>query len=162
MEILQDLGAEAVFIPHAETYTALQTGVIDASSTAAFVYNDLKFYEVCKHYYSNKWGMPTNNMIVNMDKWNALPADMQAILDMAGKMDAYNQDLAYRQIVVKMEGRMEKDWGSTFHVMSASDMQKITDAALPYFDEYAAKSPRMAKMIEIIKDYMVEAGYIAE
>ena len=160
MEILQDVGAAAVFIPHAETYAAAQTGVIDAGSTAAYVYQDLKFYEIFKHYYANKWGMPCNNIIVDMDAWNKLTPDLQTVLETAGRMDTYNQDRHFRQMVSSMEGRMSADWGVTVHTLSASDMAVITAAALPYFDEFAAKSPRMAKMVEIVQDYMREVGYI--
>ena len=160
MEILNDLGAEAVYIPHAETYTAGQTGVIDAGSTAAFAYSDMKFFEIFPHYWSNKWGMPTNNLIANMDAWNELTPDLQSMLEIGCKFDAYNQDREYRQIVLGMEGKLESVWGNTFHVLSDADMAKITNAALPYFDKYAAMSPRMAKMIDIIQDYMREVGYI--
>jgi len=160
MEVLQDLGAAAVYIPHAETYGAGQTGVIDASSTAAYVYQDLKNYEIFKHYYIDKWGMPTNNIVVNMDAWDSLSPDLQAILQTAGWMDFYGQDRLYRQMVASMEGRMARDWGCTIHTLSASDLQKMTAAALPYYDEYKAKSPRMAEMIDIIQAYMKEVGYI--
>ena len=160
MEVLQDVGAAAVYIPHAETYGAGQTGVIDASSTAAYVYQDLKNYEIFKHYYSNKWGMPTNNIVVNLEAWDSLSPDLQAILQSAGWLDFYNQDRAYNQIVQSMEGRMAADWGCTLHTLSGPDMQVISTAALPYYEEYKAKSPRMAEMIDIVQDYMKEVGYI--
>ena len=43
------LGASAVPIPWPETYTSLQTGVVDGQTNAAFVVSVFKMYEVQKH-----------------------------------------------------------------------------------------------------------------
>ncbi len=160
MEVLKSLGAAATFIAHAETYTSLATGVVDGSSTAAYVFQDLKNYEICKHYYADKWGMPTNDIIMNKKTYDGLSADLKAILKWGLRQDMYNQDRVYVNIVTKMEANMTKDWGVTLHRWSTADLAKMTAAALPFYDKYAAKSPRMAKMIDIIKTYMKEVGYI--
>ncbi|MDD5127802.1 MAG: TRAP transporter substrate-binding protein DctP [Dehalococcoidales bacterium] len=160
MEVMKDLGAAATFISHAETYTSLATGVVDASSTAAYAFGDLKNYEVCKHYYINKWGMPTSDVIMATKLYDSIPTDLQAILRHCFRYDMYNQDRVYVSMVNKMEANMTKDWGVTVHRMSDEDMQKVSAAALPYYDKFAVQTPRMAKMIQIVKDYMKEVGYL--
>ena len=66
---------------------ALEKGTIDA---AEFVgpYDDEKlgFYKVAKYYYFPGWweGGAMLHMIVNEEKWNALPKQYQAVLNQAG------------------------------------------------------------------------------
>lgn len=47
--MFKSLGASAVPIPWPETYTSLQTGVVDGQTNAAFVVSVFKLYEVQKH-----------------------------------------------------------------------------------------------------------------
>ncbi|MDD4860322.1 MAG: hypothetical protein PHR56_09020, partial [Dehalococcoidales bacterium] len=138
----------------------LATGVVDGSSTAAYAFGDLKNYEICKHYYANKWGMPTSNVFMQKKLYDSLPADLKAIIRWGFRYDMYNQDRTYVSMVAKMEANMTKDWGVTVHRLSDADMQKVSAAALPYYDKYGAMSPRMGKMIQIVKDYMKEVGYL--
>ena len=48
-EMFKSLGASAVPIPWPETYTSLQTGVVDGQTNAAFVVSVFKMYEVQKY-----------------------------------------------------------------------------------------------------------------
>src|SRR5206468_3866765 len=70
-----------------DVYSALEKGSIDA---AEFVgpYDDEKlgFYKVAKYYYFPGWweGGAMLHMVVNEEKWNALPKQYQAILNQAG------------------------------------------------------------------------------
>jgi TRAP-type mannitol/chloroaromatic compound transport system substrate-binding protein len=83
-----------VRIPGGELYTSLQTGVIDALEWVG-PYNDLAFgfHEVAKYYYYPGWHEPGSmlEMIVNRQSFEALPADLQAIVTYAAR--AANQDM---------------------------------------------------------------------
>jgi len=82
--VFEELGASVVFMPGSELYTALATGVIDG-----LVYGGpqtelevMKFGEVAQYL-----TMPElltahghNSYIANVEAWNALPADLQAIV----------------------------------------------------------------------------------
>ena len=93
-EILKRLGGEPVTIPGSELYTALQTGIIDATEWVG-PYNDLTFglHKVASYYYYPGWHEPGTMLefTVNLDAWNALPADLQAIVSTATR--AINQDM---------------------------------------------------------------------
>ncbi len=85
-EVFTRAGGVAVNIPGGELYTALKTGVIDATEWVG-PYNDLAvgFYEVAKYYYYPGWHEPgsTLELTVNKDAFMALPKDLQAIVESA-------------------------------------------------------------------------------
>lgn len=95
-EVIRRAGGEAVTIPGGELYTALQTGVIDATEWVA-PYNDLAFgfhqIERARYYYYPGWHEPgsTLELIVNRDAWQSLPDDLQAMVEAAARV--VNQDM---------------------------------------------------------------------
>ena len=93
-EVLNRAGGSAVNVPGGELYTAMQTGVIDATEWVG-PYNDLaqSLYEVAKYYYYPGWHDtgPTLELIVNKTAFEALPKDLQAIVTYAAR--AVNQDM---------------------------------------------------------------------
>jgi TRAP-type mannitol/chloroaromatic compound transport system substrate-binding protein len=82
-EILRRAGGTPTNIPGAELFTALQTGTIDAAEWVG-PYNDLAFglFRAARYYYYPGWQEPGSGLecIINQDKWNALPEDLQAIV----------------------------------------------------------------------------------
>jgi TRAP-type mannitol/chloroaromatic compound transport system substrate-binding protein len=75
-------------------YTSLQTGVIDAAEWVG-PYNDLALglHEVAEYYYYPGWHEPGAMLefIVNKQSFEALPADLQAIVSTASR--AANQNM---------------------------------------------------------------------
>ncbi len=93
-EVWNRAGGSSVNIPGGELYTALQTGVIDATEWVG-PYNDLAFgfYQVADYYYYPGWHETgsTLELIVNKDALEALPKDLQVIVETASRMA--NQDM---------------------------------------------------------------------
>ena len=93
-EIFGRAGGVAVSLPGSEIFTALQTGVIDATEWVG-PYNDLAFglQDVAQFYYYPGWHEPSATLeaIVNADALAALPADLRAMLEVACR--ASNQDM---------------------------------------------------------------------
>ena len=93
-EVLNRAGGTAVTIPGGELYTALQTGVIDATEWVG-PYNDLAFgfHQIAEYYYYPGWHEPGSilEFIVNKTAFEKLPTDLKAIVRTAAR-DA-NQDM---------------------------------------------------------------------
>ncbi|WP_444929083.1 TRAP transporter substrate-binding protein [Microbulbifer sp. SSSA002] len=93
-EVLNRAGGTAVTIPGGELYTALQTGVIDATEWVG-PYNDLAFgfHQVAEYYYYPGWHEPGSilEFIVNKKAFEKLPADLQEIVRVAAR--EANQDM---------------------------------------------------------------------
>jgi TRAP-type C4-dicarboxylate transport system substrate-binding protein len=81
---LRALGAMAVVTASEETYTALQTGVIDGATTPAGVFFARKYYDVQK--FATNPGLMNATfgfLIANTGWWNGLPQDIRGGLSEA-------------------------------------------------------------------------------
>jgi len=92
-EVLKEAGGIPVTLPGGELFTALQTGVIDATEWVG-PYNDLTFgfHQAAKYYYYPGWHEPGPmlELLINIDAWNSLPRHLQVIIETA--TNAVNQD----------------------------------------------------------------------
>ena len=108
--VIEKLGVVPQQIPGGDVYPALERGTIDAAEWAG-PYDDEKLglYRVAPfYYYPAFWeGGPSLHFFINLEKWNALPADYQAALttaaayanvDMLAKYDARNP-VALRSLI---------------------------------------------------------------
>jgi len=93
-EAFSRAGGTPVNMPGGELFTALQTGVLDATEWVG-PYNDLAFgfHKVAKYYYYPGWHEPgtTLEAIINKKAFEALPEDLQAIVMAACRIA--NQDM---------------------------------------------------------------------
>jgi TRAP-type transport system periplasmic protein len=88
-DLAKALGAAPVSIPFGEVYTALQRGVVDGAMTSATNAEPMKFFEVSK--FMNFWnlsGGSTEWLATNVKAWNALPKDLQDVVQ--GALKAIN------------------------------------------------------------------------
>jgi TRAP-type mannitol/chloroaromatic compound transport system substrate-binding protein len=93
-EVITRAGGESVTIPGGELYTALQTGVIDATEWVG-PYNDMAFgfHQIAKYYYYPGWQETGSSLelVINKQAWESLPVDLQAMVETA--IRAANQDM---------------------------------------------------------------------
>ena len=83
-EVLRRAGGTPVVLAGAEVFTALQTGAIDATEWVG-PYNDSAYglHKAARYYYYPGWHEPGPGLetIVHKDAWNALPSDLQEIVN---------------------------------------------------------------------------------
>ncbi|MEO1090681.1 MAG: TRAP transporter substrate-binding protein [Pseudomonadota bacterium] len=91
-EVVQAAGGNVVNLPGGEIPPALSSGAIDATEWVG-PYNDLAFglYQSARLYYYPGWHEPATVLdnFINLDAWNSLPPDLQAIVEYANR--AVNQ-----------------------------------------------------------------------
>ena len=87
-EVIGSIGATPIIVPGSEVFTALQTGMIDATDWVS-PYNDLAsgIHKAARYYYYPSWAEPQAaiELLVNKTAWDALPDDLQAILEEAAR-----------------------------------------------------------------------------
>jgi TRAP-type mannitol/chloroaromatic compound transport system substrate-binding protein len=92
--VLERAGGLPVALAGSEVFTALQTGVIDATEWVG-PYNDLALglHTAASYYYFPGWHEPgaTLEAIINQEAWDSLPADLQKMLEVG--IRAMNDDL---------------------------------------------------------------------
>ncbi len=80
-QILKAWGATRVGMPMPETPEALQKGVVKGLFSSLEVMKDFKFAELCKYVTMTETPVYPFAVVMNMDKWNSLPKDVQKVFD---------------------------------------------------------------------------------
>ncbi|MEE4355989.1 MAG: TRAP transporter substrate-binding protein [Desulfococcaceae bacterium] len=87
-QILKAWGANQVGMPMSETPEALQKGVVQGLFSSLEVMKDLKFAEICKYITITDTVIYPFAVVMNRDRWNALPDDVKKIMDELGPEQA--------------------------------------------------------------------------
>ena len=108
VSMFKGLGAAPTSINLGETYSALQTHIVDGQENPLIVINTTKFYEVQKfvsmtnHIWDGSW------VLMNGDVWGSIPPDLQAIvtrnIDAAGldeRADVARLNASLRETLAK-------------------------------------------------------------
>jgi TRAP-type mannitol/chloroaromatic compound transport system substrate-binding protein len=84
--VMQKLGVSTQLLAGGDIFPALEKGVIDATEFSMPAM-DIKygFYQIAKNNYFPGWHQQVsiNELLINMDKWNALPDQYKAMIEIA-------------------------------------------------------------------------------
>jgi len=87
-QILKAWGANPVGMPMPATVEALQKGVVKGLYSSLEVMKDFKFAETCKYVTMTDTVIYPFAVVMNMDSWNALPKDVQKVMEDLGTEQA--------------------------------------------------------------------------
>ena len=156
-EIYSALGATASAIPPADTYSALERGVIDAVELLAPM-NDapLGLNRIAQNYLVPGFNKPNgaSELLVRLDLWRALPADLKAIVEAAchaehdiGLADAERLNgKALRELVAQ---------GVTIGGVPAEVLAAARGAADAVLARLASADPQSAKIIASYREAQI-------
>ena len=173
-EVLKEAGGIPVTLPGGELFTALQTGVIDATEWVG-PYNDLTFgfHQAAKYYYYPGWHEPGPmlELLINIDAWNSLPKHLQVIIEIATK--AVNQDTLDEYLarnnqalteLIEVHGvelrKLPDDVIEEFRVISnqiLSDLAKEDDVIGKVYGSYIEFKNNVTEYHKISEDSFIEA-----
>ena len=88
-QVLSALGATPVAMPQSETPEALQKGVVKGAASSLETLMDFKYAEICKYVTIFNGPVYPFAVVMNMDKWNSLPKDVQAVMAGLGTEQAW-------------------------------------------------------------------------
>lgn len=80
-QVLNAWGANLVAMPMTATPEALQKGVVQGLFSSLEVLKDFKFAELCRYVTITDTVVYPFSVVMNMDSWNALPKDVQKVMD---------------------------------------------------------------------------------
>jgi TRAP-type C4-dicarboxylate transport system substrate-binding protein len=136
-KIVTALGGAPVSMPMSEVYDALSRGVAEGSVAPYEALEGFKWGEVVK-YSTEAWGMyyvGTFFVVMNKDRWNSLPADIQNIIE---KMNeewiekhgrAWDEiDKAGKEFTIKL--------GNKIISVSKEENERWAKAVRPILDDY--------------------------
>jgi TRAP-type mannitol/chloroaromatic compound transport system substrate-binding protein len=107
---------------------------------------------VTKYYLTNPIsGAWAGSYFVNTDKWNAVPEHLKTLFQLSMDSSHY-----YRQHWYWWGEAEYRTRGGKLELTSipAEEWATVERAALEFWDEIAAQSPRSAKVVQILKDYV--------
>ncbi len=150
-EILKRAGGIPVLLPGGEIFTALQTGTIDATEWIG-PYNDLAFglHQAAKFYYYPGWHEPGTVLecMVNKAAFEALPADLQGIVDSV--ISQVNSEMLAEYTARNAEAlvTLETEHGIVPKVFPNEVMKRLKDLSVEVIAETIAADPLSAKVYE--------------
>lgn len=80
-QVLKALGATPVGMPQSETPEALQKGVVKGAASSLETLMDFKYAELCRYVTIFDGPVYPFSVVMNIDKWNSLPKDVQDVMD---------------------------------------------------------------------------------
>ena len=149
-KVISRLGVVPQQIAPGDIYSALEKGTIDAVEWVG-PYDDerLGFHKIAKYYYYPAWweGSANGHILVNLDEWNMLPRQYQAIL-LAAARDAGNWQIGKYDKENPVALKRLIAGGTLLRPFSREIMQASYKAANEVYTEICATNPRFKKIYE--------------
>lgn len=157
---LSQFGVVPVTLPWEDIEVAVQTGELDgiAWSGITEVYT-VGWSNVTNYFLTNNIsGAWIGHFFANMDRWNALPSNLQELMAVCFESSHYYRqhwywggeaDLRINGGKLKLTAIPDEEWA------------QVEEAAVKFWDEIAAESEVKAKVVQIFKEYndlMKKAG----
>ncbi len=88
-QVLKALGATPVGMPQSETPEALQKGVVKGAASSLETLMDFKYAETCRYVTIFNGPVYPFAVVMNLEKWNSLPKDVQKVMEDLGEEQAF-------------------------------------------------------------------------
>lgn len=162
-DLFRNIGAAPVTLPGSEVFAALERGVIDGTDWGTLSMNqDLGYHKIAPYpIYPGLHSMPAGEVSINMDRWNALPDDLKALVHMAVR--DFNNDMINSLEVADIkavadaqaEGAEIIDW-------SAEERKKLRTEAAKVWADYGTKSEMAGRILESQMAWLKELQLLDE
>jgi TRAP-type mannitol/chloroaromatic compound transport system substrate-binding protein len=160
-EIITKLGASVIVVPGGEVYSALDKGVVDAADWATESMNfRMGFFEVAKTSVRIGHSMPSQDFAVNKAKWDALPADLKAIVSSCVREWTWDQ---IQRIAVEDTRAMEeiRSQNATVGTLPDPEIAKMRTLAQKTWEEWSKKTPLAKKAYDSQLAWLKALGILA-
>lgn len=132
---LEAMGGTPISMAFTELYGALQQGVIDGQENPYSQIYDSKLYEVQKYLSNTAHSIQMNALLINNNKFEELPSDLQKILvDEAKEWSIYHKEL-----VLEQEVKLSEQLKSLIEVNDDVDREAFMKEAKPMLEDFAAE-----------------------
>jgi TRAP-type mannitol/chloroaromatic compound transport system substrate-binding protein len=160
-EIFANLGASPVVMDFTEIFTALETGIIDGADASGLSNNvGLGLYDLVSHAtYPGFHSMPSDHLAIRKDAWDALPEDLQRIIDVAMQKLAFQTALTF-EVKNNEAAAMLREKGVTLYDWSAEDRATFRKAAQSAWQGWADKTPEARALVDSHVAFLKTLGLV--
>lgn len=150
-KVLAKAGGNPILLAGSEIYTALERNTVDAVEWIS-PYHDqrLGLYRAAKHYYYPGWHEPgaVLELTINQHAWDALPADLQAIIRQAAQAENLQMasEMEYKNALALDELRQREE--IEIKPFPKEVMTRLKTLTTETLEEEAEKNPKFKKVYE--------------
>jgi len=152
-EIVKRLGGTPVAMPQSDTPDAIQKGVIKGMVSSMEILKDFNFAAYCPYATVQNMHVVTFAVIMNKDKWNALPDDVKKVMDELSRDQAI-----WTGTYVDDHVKEALEWSKENHKLQifefpAEDKAKIPELFAPIVEDYIKRATAAGlPAADILKD----------
>jgi TRAP-type transport system periplasmic protein len=138
-EIIKVLGAIPVAMPQSETPEAIQKGVVKGMVSSMEILKDFNFAAYCPYATEANLFVVSFAVVMNMDKWNALPPGVKKVLDeLRVEQAVWTGDYVDNHVKEALVWSKEK-YNHQVISLPAEDKAEIAKLLNPMIQEYIKK-----------------------
>ncbi len=153
-DLVKNLGAAPVQLAGAELFMALQTGTVDGVCYPDYGIGTMKFWDAAKGLLLPALGPSSNGICVNLEEYNRLPDDLKDIVEDAAVQSGHILMAGVKERAASILETAAKQYGVQIVTLPDAEFAKIRKAAEPVLDKAAAMTPRSAKLVALIREYL--------
>lgn len=159
-QVFAAAGASPVNLPGSEVFTSLDKGVIDAADYSVFSTNDAQgMHDVALFpVYPGFHSMPLVEISMNKSKWDALPADLRAIMEKSVTEFAQSQVAALAEKDMAAVEKAKADGKVTVTDWSPEERAKFRTIATSQWVKVAERSTNAKKVYDVLTNYLKTNG----
>lgn len=160
-EIWAALGVGVVGLAGSEIYTALETNAIDMSDWTSISQNRAQgFFQVAKYaMFPGFHSCGALDVSVNQRRWNELPADIKAILEICTR-DFCRDQIQDNDIQDQVAARELPAEGVTVIDFPEEERRRFREIARGVWADWGKRSPLAAKALESQEKFMAKLGLL--
>lgn len=145
VRLFQTFGANPTPMSLAETFMALQTGVIDGQENPLSQIHSQKFHEVQDYLTLTGHVYTPAFLVAGRERWRGLPDRIREII---GRTARDVQDFVYSE-AEELDQRLLRELSDAGINVNECDRAKFLEAGQPIFDQFAESVPRGRELIDL-------------
>ena len=142
-DFIDAIGAHAESMHPADVVEALRRGTIDGTIQGWISVNTFQTYRVTSHVITAPLGVVSFAILMNRQSWEALPPELQAIINRnSGMKVALIGGRAYDRRVVEVEKKLRDEKHLIFINPDTAELDKLASITKPLLANWIARTPK--------------------
>lgn len=135
LNLMSNLGAAGVGLPFNDTYSSIQSGVVDGAENNMTSYIEMSFYEVAPYWTYDGHSYMPDMILASKQTWDKLSEEDQTLIkECAHEAEVWHKDAWEESEAKNAQIAIEK--GCTLTTLTEEEMQAFKDAVAPMYESY--------------------------